>query len=176
MDATLELLNLDNITGIIIGVFIIMSGITGIVNIIGRFSEIINKPLKWVKRKNEDHLLLSQTMEDLKTLKNSHEKSVQQSILHDEMLKKDLSNLTDTVNGIVTTLNEMEEKNNETEIKKLKDRLIRYYNKYKNIGEWSKIEKDAFWDLFEDYEARGGDGYIHSIVEPVMRDLKEIDY
>ena len=69
----------------------------------------------------------------------------------------------------------MQKKDNATKLKELKDSLIRYYNKYKNIGEWSKLEKDAFWDLFDDYEKRGGDGYIHSIVEPVMRELKEVD-
>ena len=35
--------------------------------------------------------------------------------------------------------------------------------------------KEVFWDLFDDYEARGGDGFIHSKVEPVMRELKVID-
>lgn len=43
------------------------------------------------------------------------------------------------------------------------------------VGEWSELEKEAFWELFEDYEARGGNGFIHSIVEPVMRELKVVD-
>ena len=77
------------------------------------------------------------------------------------------------MNGIVVTLEEMQRKSNETELKRLKDSLVQYYNQYKTIGEWSKLEKDAFWDLFDDYESRGGDGYIHGIVEPVMRELKE---
>ena len=86
-----------------------------------------------------------------------------------------LLKLTNTVNGVAKNLECMQRKENETKLKELKDSLIRYYNKYKNVGEWSKLEKDAFWDLFEDYEKRGGDGYIHSIVEPVMRELREID-
>ena len=69
----------------------------------------------------------------------------------------------------------MQAKENETKRKELKGSLVTYYNKYKDIGEWSKIEKEAFWDLFDDYEKRGGDGYIHTIVEPSMRELREID-
>ena len=40
---------------------------------------------------------------------------------------------------------------------------------------YRKNEKEAFWELFEDYSARGGNSYIHSIVEPVMRELKVVD-
>lgn len=174
MDAILELLNLD-ISHVIIGIFMILSAIVAIAAIIGKFSEIAGKPVKWIKNKNTDHELLLQTIQGLKSLQDNHEESVRQSIRHDEMIKNDIAALTETVNGIVVTLSEMQEKENETKRKELKDFLIRYYNKYKAIGEWSKLESDAFWDLFADYEKRGGDGFIHTIVEPAMRELKETD-
>ena len=60
-------------------------------------------------------------------------------------------------------------------MKKLKEKLVVYYNKYKNSDGWDSMDKEVFWDLFDDYEARGGDGFIHSKVEPVMRELKVID-
>ena len=63
----------------------------------------------------------------------------------------------------------------EKEMKKLKEKLVVYYNKYKNSDGWDSMDKEVFWDLFDDYEARGGDGFIHSKVEPVMRELKVID-
>lgn len=130
---------------------------------------------KWMRKKKEEHELLIHTSQNLTTLQQNHDESVQQSIRHDEMIKSDILSLTDTINGIALTLKNMQNKENETKIKELKGSLIRYYNKYKNIGEWSKLEKDAFWDLFDDYEKRGGDGYIHTIVEPVMRELREVD-
>ena len=160
---------------LILGIFIIMAGIITMFEIIGKFSVIIGKPVKWVKTRQEDHNLLIQTTKGLEELRVQHEESVNQSIRHDQMIKDDISKLSDTINGIAETLSDMQEKDNITELKKLKDSLIRYYNKYKDNGEWSKLEKDAFWDLFDEYEKRGGDGYIHSIVEPVMRELKEID-
>ena len=53
--------------------------------------------------------------------------------------------------------------------------IVDFYNKYKNSDGWDSMDKEVFWDLFDDYEARGGDGFIHSKVEPVMRELKVID-
>lgn len=130
---------------------------------------------KGMRKRREEHELLLQTSKCLKELQEKHDESVKQSIRHDEIIKNDISSLTEIVNGIVDTLNDMQQKENESKLKELKDSLIRYYNKYKDIGEWSQLEKDAFWDLFADYESRGGDGFIHTIVEPVMRGLKEVE-
>lgn len=174
MDAIKELVTLD-FSFIFISVFIILIGIKAIVLLFEWFIEKLGLETKWMKGKREDHELLIQTSQELTKLQTQHEESVKQSVRHDEMIKGDILSLTDTVNGIANTLNHMQEKENETKLKELKGNLIRYYHKYKDIGEWSKLEKDAFWDLFDDYEARGGDGYIHSIVEPVMRELRDID-
>lgn len=174
METISELLKQD-ISSLISGIFIVLSGIIAMVSIIGKFSEIIGKPVRWIQNKNSDHMLLQQSVEKMAMLQNQQEEDRKQSIRHDESIQKDLQKLTNTVNGIALTLDQMQKKDNETELKRLKDSLVRYYNKYKNTGEWSKLEKDAFWDLFDDYESRGGDGYIHSIVEPFMRGLKETD-
>ena len=174
MNAITELFKQD-FPSIIIGIFIIMSGIIAVYEIVCRFFSIFGKPIGVMKQRKADHELLLKTVEDLTELHNKHEEDTKQSIKHDEMMRKDLLKLTNTVNVIAKNLETMQKKENETKLKELKDSLIRYYNKYKNVGEWSKLEKDAFWDLFDDYEKRGGDGYIHSIVEPVMRELREID-
>ena len=145
------------------------------VSIVGKFSEIIGKPVKWIRDKNSDHALLQESINELTSLQKQQEEDRRQSIRHDETIRNDLQNLAGTVDGIAATLDNMQAKENESELKRLKDSLVRYYNKYKDIGEWSRLEKDAFWDLFKDYEERGGDGYIHTIVEPVMRELRETD-
>lgn len=174
MESVTELFNIDFFY-VFISVFVILVAIKTIISLLEWFSEKLGLETKWTKKKREEHDLLIQTSQNLADLQDRHEESVKQSIIHDEMIKKDISSLTDTVNGIANTLNSMQEKENETKLKELKGSLIRYYNRYKDIGEWSKLEKDAFWDLFDDYEKRGGDGYIHSIVEPAMRELKEND-
>lgn len=155
--------------------FVIMSGVISMHTIIGKFSEIIGKPVKWVRQKKEDHELLITTAQSLNALQQKQTEDVEQSIRHDKLIKDDLSKLSETVDGIAITLNDMKEKDNITEVKKLKEKLVAYYNKYKKSDGWTSVEKEVFWDLFDDYESRGGDGFIHSIVEPVMRELKVID-
>lgn len=174
MELISELFKQD-ISSLISGIFIILSGIIAMVSIIGKFSEIIGKPVRWIQNKNSDHMLLQQSVEKMAMLQNQQKEDRKQSIRHDDAIQKDLQKLTKTVNGIALTLDQMQKKENESELKRLKDSLVRYYNKYKSTGKWSKLEKDAFWDLFDDYESRGGDSYIHSIVEPFMRGLKETD-
>jgi len=126
---------------------------------------------KWTKKSRKDHEFLIQTSQGLKALQKQYDESVKQN----ETIRLELSQLTRTVNGIADTLVTMQKKENETKLKELKDSLVRYYNKYKDAGRWSRLEKDAFWDLFDDYEKRGGNGFIHSIVEPAMRELHETD-
>ena len=169
-----ELSNINFFNFLII-VFLIISAAVSSATLIGKFSEIIGKPVKWIKKKNEDHELLIKTTQSLNELQKKQEEDVKQSIQHDERIKKDLQTVSEKVDNIVVILDNMERKNNTTEMKKLKEKLVAYYNKYKDIGEWSYVEKEVFWDLFEDYEARGGDGFIHSTVEPVMRGLKVLD-
>lgn len=148
-----------------------MASIIAIVEIIGKFSFIIGKPVKWVKKKNEDHELLIKTVSGLTDLNNRHDESVKQSIKHDKEIKNDLILVSDKMDSLSIQISAMQKKIDETEMAKLKDNLVYYYKKYKDIGEWSQLESDAFWDLFKRYEAHGGNGYIHSVVEPAMREL-----
>ena len=39
---------------------------------------------------------------------------------------------------------------------------------------WSEMESDAFWKMFGDYEEAGGDGDMHTTVQPAMRLLNVI--
>ena len=173
MDNIQALAEIDFLGWIITG-FMILAGIIAGYEIICKFSAIMGKPIGALKQKKTDHELLVKTVQDLKELHDKHEEDTRQSIRHDEMIRDDLKKLTNTVNNIATSFEDMKQKNNETKVKELKDDIVRYYNKYKDIGEWSQLEKEAFWDLFYEYEKRGGDGFVHSIVEPVMRSLKEV--
>ena len=164
-----------NYLSLFLKIFTILIGAKAIISVLEWFCEKLGLQNKWTRNKRKEHDLLIKTTQGLSLLQQKHDESVRQSIRHDEMLKTDISSLTDTVNGIAATLCDMQIKNNQTKIKEMKSSLIHYYHKYKDSGEWSKLEKDAFWDLFDDYEKRGGNGYIHSIVEPAMRELREID-
>ena len=74
--------------------FIFMSGVVGIFTLIGKFSEIIKRPVRWVRKKNEDHELLIKTAQSLNELRVKQEEDTKQSIRHDKMIKEDLEKLT----------------------------------------------------------------------------------
>ena len=74
--------------------FIFMSGVVGIFTLIGKFSEIIKRPVSWVRKKNEDHELLIKTAQSLNELRVKQEEDTKQSIRHDRMIKEDLEKLT----------------------------------------------------------------------------------
>lgn len=37
------------------------------------------------------------------------------------------------------------------------------------------MEAEAFWELFRDYEDAGGDGYVHTEVQPAMERLTVLE-
>ena len=74
----------------------------------------------------------------------------------------------------------MQEKRDIRERNKLRDKLLQSYRYYIDIQKnpnqsWTKMESEAFWALFRDYEDMNGDGYIHTVVQTAMELLKVID-
>ena len=76
----------------------------------------------------------------------------------------------------------MEKSTQRRERNKLRDRLLqnfRYFtSKEKNsMQAWTRMEAEAFWELFKDYEDADGNGYVHSEVQPAMNllELVEVD-
>ena len=83
-----------NFSSFFILCFVFMSGVVGIFTLIGKFSEIIKRPVSWVRKKNEDHELLIKTAQSLNELRAKQEEDTRQSIRHDKMIKEDLEKLT----------------------------------------------------------------------------------
>lgn len=73
-------------------------------------------------------------------------------------------------------LEKMEKDGQQRELNKLRDRILQSYRYYTSIEKnplksWSVMEADAFWRMFGDYEDLGGNGYVHSDVQPAMNSL-----
>lgn len=94
MSEIAELQKIDILSWLITG-FLILSAINSSATIIGKFSETIGKPVKWVRKKQEDHCLLIKTSQSLDELWEQRKIDVEQSIKHDEILRDDLKKLTD---------------------------------------------------------------------------------
>ena len=154
---------------------IILFAIVAVYKLICEVAMIFNKPIGAMKQRKADHDLLIKTVQDLSDLHNVHKEDTKQSICHDELIRKDLYELTTTVNGIVDRLDIMQEKIDATEMAKLKEKILGYYRKYKDIGEWQQFEADVFWGLYDRYISHGGNSFVKHEIEPVMRNLKVID-
>lgn len=100
----------------------------------------------------------------------------QQSIKIQELLDGEIQELRKMQEDTTERLIRMEEHDHRRECNKLRDMLLqnyRYYtNKDRNPSQsWSKMEAEAFWELFRDYEELGGNGYMHTDVQPAMERL-----
>ena len=92
MNELKELLELD-ITAFILSVFIVMSGVIAVYNIIGKFSEVIGKPVKWVKQRQLDHDLLEKNKKDIKDLADKHDQDTKKYETSHQELIDDIKSL-----------------------------------------------------------------------------------
>lgn len=78
-------------------------------------------------------------------------------------------------------LMQMEETNKRRECNKLRDRLLQNFRYYTSVETnpsqtWSRMESEAFWELFKDYEESGGNGYMHTDVLPAMQRIRVVEH
>ena len=83
-----------NFANWVITAFLLLSIFIAGYEIIGKASEIIGKPVKYVRERNKIKELTLQNTEQIKELTQKHEDSVNQSIRHDEIIRRDLAKLT----------------------------------------------------------------------------------
>lgn len=100
----------------------------------------------------------------------------QQSIDIQQQFAKAINDLKDSQERQNARLEKMEKEGQQRELNKLRDRILQSYRYYTSAEKnpmkaWSAMEADAFWRMFGDYEDLGGDGYVHSEVQPAMNSL-----
>lgn len=104
----------------------------------------------------------------------------EQSLKIQKQLSGEIQSLRESQDHIFSRLQKMEDDLNRRERNKLRDKLLQSYRYYTNIEKnpsqsWTKMESEAFWELFKDYEDAGGDGYMHTTVQPAMLNLTVVD-
>lgn len=146
MEAIRELLKLDYVA-VILAVFIIMSGVIAIYTIVGRFSEIIKKPVSWVKKKNEDHDMLLRHDQEIKNLAKKHKTDTDKLSGEESEIKKDITRLTNMfldkqiddmryeILDFASSLSSGRKHNRESF-----DHILRIYKKYEQILEDNNME------------------------------------
>ncbi len=103
----------------------------------------------------------------------------EQSIERQKEFTRAIDKLQQNQAEITRELKEIEERRKKTKRNELRDRLLQTYryftNKEKNpMLAWSEMEAEAFWKVFGDYEEAGGDGDMHTTVQPAMRRLEVV--
>ena len=99
-----------------------------------------------------------------------------QSLAIQQSLEQEIQVIRESVERYESRLESMEENQKRRECNKLRDRLLQSYRYYTNENSnpsksWTHMEAEAFWSLFRDYEEAGGNGYMHTVVQPAMTNL-----
>lgn len=97
-----------------------------------------------------------------------------------DFLVKEVKSLSENQSSLSNQIIKFEKEINSQNLNKLRDRLLQIYRYYANEEKnpnlaWTEMEKDAYDRLFQDYENLGGDGYMHTVVEPEMNSLEVIN-
>jgi len=104
----------------------------------------------------------------------------QESIDIRDGLKKEIQTIRDDFSIILKRLDDMEAQNKKRECSKLRDMLLQNYRYYTSEQQnpsrsWTRMESEAFWELFREYEEAGGNGYMHTEVRPAMERLLVVE-
>ena len=103
-----------------------------------------------------------------------------QSLRVQKELQTEIDALHSAQSEQIERLKKMEDDMTRRERNRLRDRLLQSYRYYTDpacnpAGTWNTMEAEAFWEMFSDYEDVGGNGYIHSVVQPAMNKLKIVN-
>ena len=80
----------------------------------------------------------------------------------------------------MASINELFERSRKYELASSREKLLHSYLYYTNPDvnprlEWTELESEAFWELFNSYTENGGNSFMHKNVEPEMRKLIIVD-
>lgn len=158
MDAIINLQEI-NIGTVFIGAFVTMSSIIAIFEIIGKFSKIIGRPVKWVKKKEEDHNLLVSTVNKVNNLEEI-----------DDVIKKD-------IDDILTLLKEHIETDKKNTRATFRSSLYRMHSDFTSRGFITKEGLKTFLECGIAYEKADGDDIYHDKLKPEVMKLpiREVD-
>lgn len=128
------------------------------------------------QQKCEEEKAQKKKIDDAYNITQKYPEYHQESIKIRDNLEKEIQELRDDFKTIMDRLNEIEEHNKKRECSKLRDMLLQNYRYYTSEAQnpsksWTRMESEAFWELFREYEEAGGNGYMHTEVQPAMERL-----
>ncbi len=165
MEAIRELLKLD-FTAFIFTIFIVMSGLIAMYTIIGKFCDIIGKPIKWFKNNNNDHEAITRLEDKMKEYADNRIKDRQQSFEIQKKLVDAQTKISDSVQGLKDSIKIISDINIEkdrqiasliqAQKEMLAEKINEKYKYYLSIGGVPEDERDEFISLHDAYKGVGG--------------------
>ncbi len=142
---------------------------------------IYTKIKKYLIDKHDAEKLRNEQLQEALAAVREYPKYRKQSIEIQHELEDENSAVRKDIQELTKRIEKMEEDTRRRERNKIRDRLLQNYRYYTNAEtnptqSWSRMESDAFWDLFKEYEQAGGDGYMHTEVQPAMNKLSIIEH
>lgn len=132
--------------------------------------------LKEHQQKEEEEKIHKKKVDEAWAITQKYPIYHQESIDIRNGLEKEIQEIRNYIDTMMKRFEEIEEQNKKRECSKLRDMLLQNYRYYTNECQnpsksWTRMEAEAFWELFREYEATGGNGYMHSVVQPEMERL-----
>lgn len=133
-----------------------------------------------IQQKAEEEKEREKKINDAYNITQKYPAYHQESIQIRDKLEKEMQELRDDFKIIIKRLSDMEEQNKKRECSKLRDMLLQNYRYYTSETQnpsksWTRMEAEAFWELFREYEEAGGNGYMHTEVQPAMERLLVVE-
>ena len=138
--------------------------------------KFVNNEIEKRKKEDEEKKQEKAKIEASYCITQKYPEYHQESIEIRAALQKEIQELRDGLQTMMKRFEEIEEKNKKRECSKLRDMLLQNYRYYTNESQnpsrsWTRMEADAFWELFSEYEEAGGNGHMHDVVQPEMERL-----
>ena len=96
-----------------------------------------------------------------------------QSIQIQHELQSEIQGIKAAIEEHTRQLEQMRADSEDRERSKLRNSLLQSFRYYTSLEKnpmqaWTRMESEAFWELFKEYERAKGNGYMHSDVKPAM--------
>ena len=153
-----DLLSLD--TSVMLSVFVVLFGMVTIFELIGKLSVYLDKPVRWVRKKNEDHEAIVKLAENLDAIKKQQDIDREQSIKHDSEIKIEVREVA----------NMFLDKN----IEDMRWRILDFASAISNGRKFNRESYDFIIHTYEQYEVVLKKlGRTNGVVDETMNYIKE---
>lgn len=143
---------------------IFIAGIVFIFELIEKISIFINRPVRWVKKKNEDHEIIKNITEKIDTFEKNRLKDLELSTKNDEEIKKMLDSTIRLLEGHIKT-------DNERTIVTLRSTLYDMHTRFIANGYVTNEGLKTFLECGNAYEEAGGNDIYHDKLKPEILNL-----